>query len=160
MTNRQNHLTPEAAKAKIIRYCVYQERCHQEVRSKLYDIGLRRDAIDEMIAYLITEGFLNEERYAKAFAGGKFRMKWWGRLKIIQALESKGLTARCIQTGLSEIDEDDYKHTLTKLLEKRLALLGGESAIIKRNILVKYAFQKGFESDLVWKSVKDLVPDR
>jgi regulatory protein len=79
-------ITPTEAKGKIQRYCAYQERSHQEVRNKLYSFGLYSDEVDNLLTDLITDGFLNEERFAKAFAGGKFRMKKWGRIKIVNAL--------------------------------------------------------------------------
>src|SRR6516225_4110830 len=84
------------ALSKIYRYCAYQERSHREVKNKLFEYGLYSNQVDEILSQLITEGFLNEERYAKAFAGGKFRMLKWGRIKIQQELEYEGLTPRCI----------------------------------------------------------------
>nr|HPH46566.1 RecX family transcriptional regulator [Chryseolinea sp.] len=86
----------EEAKQKIFRYCAYQERCHSEVRNRLYTYGLYRNDIDNIIIHLISEGFLNEERFAKAYAGGKFRMKQWGKLKIQIELELRGLTKNSI----------------------------------------------------------------
>lgn len=148
-------LTPEQIKAKIYRYCAYQERCHQEVHHKLKEMGLRQEKIEEWIAHLVMEGFLNEGRYAKAFAGGKFRMKNWGRLKIIHALEGKGLTHACIKTGLKEIDEADYMVALEKLLANKLKEISPqESVYVTHHKAAQYAIQKGFEPDLVWKMLK------
>src|SRR5436190_3987476 len=110
-------ITPVEARSKIQKYCAYQERCHGEVRSKLYSYGLRDDEVEDLLTAMITEGFLNEDRYARSFAGGKFRMKKWGRLKIINELESKGISKNCIRSGLHEIAEDDYLQTLRSLLE-------------------------------------------
>ena len=98
----KKNLSASDALQKIYRYCAYQERSHQEVKTKLYSFGLTTDEGDEIISRLITEGFLNEERFAKAFSGGKFRMQKWGRNKIIHQLESKGLTQNCIRRGLLE----------------------------------------------------------
>src|SRR5690606_30511596 len=112
-------ISPEEARKKILRYCAYQERAHQEVKDKLYSFGLYTSEVNELISYLITEGFLNEERYAKTFAGGKFRMKKWGRLKIIRELEAKGLTANCIKLGMREIDEASYLQKLNKMETKK-----------------------------------------
>ena len=91
-------------KQKINKYCAYQERTHLEVRNKLFEYGLASDDVDLLISQLITDGYLNEERFAKTFAGGKFRIKGWGRIKIIHELEAKGLTKNCILIGLKEID--------------------------------------------------------
>src|SRR3990170_4529848 len=105
-------LTPREAREKIQRYCAYQERSHREVRNKLHEFGLYRKDVDEIISDLITDGFLNEERFAKAFAGGKFRMKKWGRIKISHALEAKGISQNCIRIGLKEIEEASYVTSL------------------------------------------------
>src|SRR5690606_38817423 len=115
----RKRLSPTEALAKIQRYCAYQERSHKEVKTRLYDYGLYENQVDELIAQLITEGFLNEERFAKAFAGGKFRMMKWGKLKIKNELEFLGLTKNCIQRGLKEIDSTDYSKTLKALIRKK-----------------------------------------
>ncbi len=112
-------LNPAEARKKIYHYCAYQERSHQEVKSKLYDLGVRPNDVEEIITHLIVEGYLNEERFAKAFAGGKFRLKNWGRIKIVQRLEAKGLTPNCINAGLKEIDETAYMETLEELIRKK-----------------------------------------
>jgi regulatory protein len=152
-------VTPNEAKGKIQRYCAYQERCHQEVKNKLYEYGLYSTEVDQLLSELITDGFLNEERYAKAFAGGKFRMKKWGRIKITHALEAHGLSKNCIRIGLKEIDEENYLITLNKLLERKSEGVESENVFEKRDKLSKYAIQKGFEPDLVWQALKKLLPD-
>ncbi|MEQ9591722.1 MAG: regulatory protein RecX [Cyclobacteriaceae bacterium] len=150
--------TPEQALAKIQNFCAYQERSHKEVRNKLFEYGLWSNQVDDIISQLITDGFLNEERFAKAFAGGKFRMKKWGRLKIIRELEQRGLTPRCIQTGLNEIDQGDYQVALKQILTKKKEQLADMNDFEMRNKLARYAIGKGFEPDLVWQLVKDIVP--
>lgn len=152
------YLTPQQARQKALHYCAYQERSHQEVKNKLFEMGLRSSEVDELLAYLITEGFLNEERFAKTFAGGKFRLKKWGRIKIVHALEGKGLTKNCIRIGLKEIDELDYEATLLDLLTSRLETLAEENVFTQRDRLSKYAIAKGFEPELVWKQIKNLLP--
>lgn len=142
---------------KIYHFCAYQERCHLEVRNKLYDLGLGTSEVDEMISHLIGEGYLNEERFARAFAGGKFRLKNWGRIKIVQALESKGLTQNCIKAGLSEIENDDYLSTLESLLDKKSLTIDEPDLFVRRERLANYLIQKGFEPDVVWPIVKDKV---
>lgn len=149
--------TPTEVRQKIYHYCAYQERSHQEVKNKLYDLGLYSSEVDEMISHLITEGYLNEERFAKAFAGGKFRVKNWGRIKIVQSLEGKGLTKNCIQSGLKEIDEPEYLKTLERLLSKKEEQINEPNPFVKRDKLAKYVIQKGFEPDLVWQAVKKMV---
>ncbi len=150
-------LTPSQAKEKIQHYCAYQERAHTEVRNKLYEYGLYSNDVDEILCYLITEGFLNEERYAKAFAGGKFRIKKWGRIKIVHELEGKGVNKNCIKLGLKEIGDDEYNKTLSDILDKKSELLPDENIFVKRDKLAKYALQKGYEPELVWKLLKETL---
>jgi regulatory protein len=144
---------PEAT-ARIYHYCAYQERSHREVKMKLRSFGLTTAQADDVLAQLITEGFLNEERFAKAFAGGKFRMKQWGRLKIENELKAHGLTARCIAAGLKEIDATDYRKTAEKVLEKKLCESAGLSSFAQKKKAAAFAIAKGYEPDLVWQILK------
>jgi regulatory protein len=153
-------LTPQQIRQKIERYCAYQERCHQEVREKLFSLGASSNEVEETITALILDGFLNEERFAKAFAGGKFRMKKWGRLKIVNELERKGISKNCVKSGLKEIDEEDYKRTLEKILADKIEHVEEENLYVKRDKISSYAIQRGFEPDLVWKSLRDMLPDK
>ena len=152
-------MSTNEALAKIQKYCAYQERCHSEVRKKLLEYELKSYDVDEIIAQLILSGFLNEERYAKAFAGGKFRMKKWGRLKITHALEAKGVSKNCIRIGLAEIDPDDYQKTLREILEKKSSEADESNMYSRRDKLSKFAIQKGYEPELVWKILREIMPD-
>src|SRR4029079_8694380 len=104
---------------KAKKYCSYQERSQQEVRDKLYEWGLHRNEVEQAIAELVSENYLNEQRFAIAYAGGKFRMKEWGRIKIKLALKQKKVSDYCIRKALDEISSRDYKKTLNKLLSKK-----------------------------------------
>ena len=142
--------TPKQALPKIKLYCAYQERCHSEVKEKLYGFGLDKSDVDEIMAQLITENYLNEERFAIQFAGGKFRMKQWGRGKIKQALKQKQVGEYCIKQALKQIDDKDYMNTLHKLYDKKLKTLKGEKNIfIKKRKLQDYLLQKGYEYEFV-----------
>mgnify|MGYP001213382747 FL=1 len=147
---------PEA-RAKIYRYCAYQERCHNEVRSKLFEYGLTRNDVEELITDLITEGYLNEERFARSYAGGKFRMKKWGRVRITRELEARDISPYCIRMALSEVEDDDYLNTLRELLSKKAAQVDEENIFVKRDKVATYAIQKGFEPDLVWTTVREVI---
>jgi regulatory protein len=152
---KKEQLTPAEIRQKIFRYCAYQERSHLEVKNKLFELGAGRSESDEILTELITQGFLNEERFAKSFAGGKFRLKSWGRIKISLALESKGLTKNCIKSGLSEIDEESYQKTLLDLVDKKSEQIVEKNPYVKRDKVANYLIQKGFEPELVWKVVKE-----
>jgi regulatory protein len=154
---KKKRLTPAEALSKIYRYCAYQERSHSEVKDKLFSFGLHTNEVDEILSRLITEGFVNEERFAKAFAGGKFRMQKWGRLKIENELNALGISRNCITRGMNEIPDDDYKKTLQQLLEKKNKLTSETDMFRKRNRLAQFAIGRGFEPELVWKLVKEIV---
>jgi regulatory protein len=139
---------------KIFRFCAYQERSHLEVKTKLFELGASRNESDEILSDLITQGFLNEERFARAYAGGKFRIKSWGRIKISHSLEAKGLTANCIKAGLKEIDEESYLKTLRELIKKKASQIEEGNPFVKRDRIAKYMIQKGFEPELVWTTLK------
>ena len=149
--------TPAEAFLSITRYCAYQERSHKEVRNKLYSYGLYQSDVEKILAQLITEGFLNEERFAKAFAGGKFRMQKWGRNKIINELEAYGVTSRCIRNGLKEINDSDYRKTLQTLLKKKFSQTMESNPFKKRNKTARFAIGKGYEPDLTWEILKEMT---
>lgn len=148
MQNR--YTTREQALQKLKHYCAYQERSHLEVKEKLYSLGQRKQDVEATIAQLIEEGYLNEERFAIQFAGGKFRMKQWGRKKIEQGLKEKQVSIYCIKKALAQIDDKEYMQTLEKQATKKWQSLKGEKNIfIKKRKLQDYLLQKGFEYELV-----------
>ncbi|HEU5053581.1 MAG TPA: regulatory protein RecX [Hanamia sp.] len=148
------NFTPEQAIPKIKQYCAYQERCHAEVRDKLYSFGLHKNDVEEIISELISENYLNEERFAIHFAGGKFRMKQWGKIKIKQVLKFKQVSDYCIRKALKEIDADEYERTFQKLVEQKLKSLKSEKNIfIKKRKMQDFLLQKGFESEYVKAAV-------
>lgn len=154
MPFQKKHLTKEQALQKLRQYCAYQERSHSEVKQKLWDLGVWRTDHDEMITSLIEDDYLNEERFAKAFVGGKFRMKDWGRKKIYYGLKEKGISDYLIKLAMKEIDEEQYQKTLAELAEKRYESLKGEQYLLRRKKTVDYLLQKGYEPELVNSVVK------
>ena len=149
--------TPEQSLPKIKQYCAYQERCHKEVREKLYSFGLNKTEVGEIVSTLINENYLNEERFAIQFAGGKFRMKQWGKNKIKQALTFKQVSDYCIKKALKEIDGLSYEKTFTKLAEQKLKTLKSERNIfVKKRKLQDFLLQRGFESDLIREVIKNV----
>lgn len=142
------------AKAKAGKFCAYQERTQQEVRDKLYALGLYRDEVENVLTELITENFINEERYAKAYAGGKFRMKQWGRRKIEYALGQKKISPYCIEKGLKEISEDEYEKVIIKLIEKRKPATKNIDYVSKSKV-ARHIIGKGFEPEIVWELINE-----
>lgn len=147
-------LTPLQALQKIKYYCAYQERSHSEVKSKLYGFGLYKNDVEEIIATLITENYLNEERFACLYAGSKFRTKQWGRKKILQGLKQRNISPYNIRLAMKEIDDETYNTTLLKLTQKKWSLLKDEQYIVREAKTRNYLLQKGFEPELVSQAIK------
>jgi len=152
-------MSSSAVIQKLQHYCAYQERCHSEVKYKCLELGLRGDEVDEAIAELVSENFLNEERFARAFAGGKFRSKQWGRKKILAELKQRQVSSYCIKKGMEEIDDDDYEKTLISVAEKKYASLNGEQDFKRRYKVVQYLLQKGYEPELAQPIVEQIAKD-
>lgn len=144
------NIGPEKALQKIRQFCAYQERCHKEVKEKLYSYGLYKDQVEELLSKLVEDNFLNEERYAIAYAGGKFRMKDWGKNKIKYGLKQQQVSDYCIRKALNCIDHDDYEEKLSKLFKNKEKSLKSEKNIfIKRKKIQQYLVQKGYELSLI-----------
>ena len=142
-------LTKEQALQKLKHYCAYQERCHQEVKEKLYQLGVWKKEHDAIISTLIEENYLNEERFTIAFAGGKFRMKHWGRVKIKYELKQKQVSEYCIKKAMKQIDEEEYLKTLKKLAEEKYASLKSEQYMVRKKKTMDYLMGRGFEMELI-----------
>lgn len=149
----KKQITKEQALQKLKHYCAYQERCHSEVKEKLYNLGAWKKDHDEIIATLIEENYLNEERFALAFAGGKFRVKQWGRVKIKYELKQKQLSEYCIKKSLKQIDEEEYIKVLNKLAKEKYTSLKSEQYLIRKKKTMDYLIAKGFEMDLIRRIV-------
>jgi regulatory protein len=139
----------KTALAKSEHYCAYQERSQQEVRDRLYEWGLWPQAVENTVSQLITGGFLNEERFAKAYAQGKFRQKAWGKNKIKQGLKFKKVPDVLIKKALLTINGDDYIRILQHVLQKKASAITEKDAYKRRYKLQQYALGRGFENDLV-----------
>jgi len=139
----------KVAYTKAEHYCAYQERAHQEVRDKLYEWGLWPEAVENIIVQLIGGNFINEERFANAYAKGKFNQKGWGKIKIKQGLKFKKVPEVLIKKALQGINADDYLLTLKKVISKKDLLLTEKDAFKRKYKLQQYAIGRGFESDLV-----------
>ena len=145
----------QSAKRKAEHYCAYQERSQQELRDKLYDWGLHRAEVEEVISDLIVDNFLNEERFAKAYVSGKFKIKKWGRIKIKQGLKLKKIPERMIREALSTIDPEEYLEAIRFTAEKKLRLMTEKDAFKRRSKLFSFLQSKGFENDLIFDVLKD-----
>ncbi len=145
----------DIALEKLRKYCAYQDRCHNEVRSKLLTLKVYGDDLEEIMSALISEDFLNEERFAKSFARGKFKMKKWGRIKIKNELKKRHVSSYCIQKGMNEIVEEDYLQTIEKLI-KRHRLFSDIHSYGERNKIIQHLQRKGFEYETIQQVLGEL----
>mgnify|MGYP002035805950 FL=1 len=144
------------AREKIQAYCAYQERCHMEVTMKLKSWGLIQEAIDLLIVELIQFNFLNEERYARSFARGKFRIKKWGKIKIRMALKKRDIKFKCIDLSMLEIDDKTYFNTLKELLQKKNETVKETNSYKRKMKLTSYLVSRGYEYDLIHDALVEL----
>ena len=149
--------TLEEAKQKLMNFCAYRERCHKEVEKKLVEMRMIPEAQYQIIHFLLQEGFLDEERFAKSFARGKFRIKKWGRTRIVRELKMREISKYNIESALKEIEEPDYFQTLDEVARKKLGLIPDKNLWKKRKKLTDHLLYKGFESQLVYEKVRELM---
>lgn len=147
---------PHLALIKMQSWCAYQERCQQDARDKLYELGMWEEAVENIISQLIQDNFLNEERFAMQFARGKFNIKKWGRIKIKQELKQKRISDYCLKKALQQIDETEYMTTLKKIMESKRKLIKEKSPIKLNYKLMNYALSKGYEKDLVFDVLNEI----
>lgn len=145
------------ATRKLESYCAYQERCHKEVIEKLKGMRMIPEAIDQIITHLIQENYLNEERYAKSFARGKFIIKKWGKNRIVNELKLRQISKFNIKSALTEINEEDYHKTLDELAKKRLTQIHESNVQKKKKKLADYLLYRGWETTLIYEKLKELV---
>ena len=155
MKSQKSYTVQEATKF-LEHFCAYQERCHKEVEKKLRELNMIQEAKDHIILHLMNHGFLNEERFSKAFARGKFSIKKWGKIKITNELKFKDISAYNIKTALKEIDSVEYYQTLLSLAEKKLPLIKENNSYKKNTKLTNYLASKGFEFELIFKVINEI----
>ncbi|MEN1785692.1 MAG: regulatory protein RecX [Bacteroidota bacterium] len=156
MTSKKGITVTEATR-KLEHYCVYQERCHQEVIQKLKRLGMGTIAIDHIVAHLITHKFLNEERFARSFARGKFHQKKWGRNRIISELKQRNISEFNIRLALQEINPHEYLEVFDALVDKRLIEINNAPLQKRKRKLADYLIYRGWESHLVYEKVNELL---
>jgi regulatory protein len=149
--------TVDEAQKKLEHYCAYQERCHKEVRTKLLEMRMIPEAIDAIMVHLIQHNFLNEERFAKAFVRGKFRIKKWGKNRLLRELKLREISKFSIAEALKEIDPEEYETTLQDLTLKRIAQVKEKDRYKKKKKVADYLLYRGWESHLVYDKLNDYL---
>ncbi len=157
MAFQTKNIGTEKAFEKVKYYCAYQERSHAEVKKKLYGFGLYKNEVELLMSRLIEENYLNEERFAMAFAGGKFRIKQWGKTRIKFELKQRQVSDYSIKKALAAIPDDDYEKALHKLASEKITVLKTEQNIFTRKSkLQNYLVSKGYEFNLVAEILKKM----
>ncbi len=151
----QQGLSVQDAIKKLEYYCSYQDRCYKEVISKLKSLGMFQTAIDHILNHLVEHNYLNEERFAKSFARGKHKFKYWGKRRIEQELKFRDISSYNIKTALNEI-ESDYLNNFYSLAEKKWDSLNESSLEKKKRKWIDFLMRKGYESSLIFDLLKDL----
>ncbi len=155
MQKHTSHTVKEAT-AKLMAYCAYQERCHQEVEEKLIALRMIPEARAQIINTLLQEDFLNEERFARTFVRGKFRIKKWGRLRIKRELKKRNISAYNIKYGMTEINEEEYQQNLDDLFQKRLNSITEKNFYKRKKKVADYLLYRGYESNLVYEKLQEI----
>lgn len=154
--NMFNQLTVSQIIQKLEHYCAYQERCHEEVLGKLRTFTNDPDEMDAVVVHLIAQNYLNEERFARAFARGKHGIKNWGRVRIKMELKKRMISERIIKAALSEIDDDDYLQNFEDVSERHWDSIREKNAMKKRKKFCDYLMRKGYESQLIYNKLNSL----
>lgn len=155
--HNQKSYTIEEALTKLMHFCSYRDRSQKEVEDKLNEMRMISEAKEKIVVRLMQENFLNEERYARSFVRGKFRIKKWGRIKIKQELKFKKISVPIIKLGLTEINEEEYHKTLEEVAKKKLKLIKENNTFKKKGKLIDFLLRKGFESHLVIEVANNFV---
>lgn len=157
MKQAKSSYTLEEALKKMGQYCAYQDRCHKEVRDKLKEMNMIPEAIDHIMGYLIEHDFLNEQRFADSFARGKFRIKKWGRVRIINELRRRELSPFTIKKALEQISDQEYLEAFDEIAKKRHKALSGAGHQEKKRKLSSYLLYRGWENHLINDKVRELL---
>lgn len=155
--NSKKTYTVQEIQQKIAQYCVYQDRCHKEVEEKIKSYDLIPEAREMILLNLMKDNFLNEERFAKSFARGKFRIKHWGKNRIVNELKMKDISSYNIKTALKEIDDKEYINTIYKITENRNNVISESNPYKRKKKLIDFLLRKGFETDLIFKTIEDVL---
>ena len=153
----QKYFSLEEIKRKLERYCVYQDRCHKEIETKLKEFVLIEEAKNQIVLHLLEHNFLNEERFSKSFARGKFKIKNWGKQRIIRELKFRDISEYNIKTALKEIDEQEYLSIIYKITDKRNLLINEPDFYKRKKKLTDFLIRKGYEFELIFETVKNVL---
>ena len=157
VTMQNKVFTVDEIKRKLEQYCVYQDRCHKEVEQKMREYNLIPEAKEMILLSLLQDNFLNEERFAKSFARGKFRIKHWGKQRIVRELKFRDISSYNIKTALKEIDEQEYLKIIYSITDKRNEAISEPNIYKRKRKLIDFLMRKGYENELIYKTVDEVT---
>ena len=157
MFQNKKSFTVDELQSKMEHYCVYQDRCHQEIERKMKEYQMIPEAKEKILLHLMRHDFLNEERFSKSFARGKFRIKNWGKQRIIRELKIKNISSYNIKTALKEIDEELYVKTIEKIATSKKNTIKESNLFKKKKKIYDYLYRKGYESSLIQETIQKLL---
>tara|TARA_B100001173_G_scaffold66780_1_gene56515 strand:- start:3870 stop:4334 length:465 start_codon:yes stop_codon:yes gene_type:complete len=153
---RNQDLTVKEIEGKLQYYCSYQDRCHKEVKAKLKSFKISSEELNEIVSNLIKDNYLNESRFSKSFVRGKFNIKNWGRVRIINELKLRNISIYNINLGLKEIDDQDYINKLEDIFNKKLSSLSNLNSNLKKKKIISYLLYRGWESNLIYSKANEI----
>ena len=157
MMQQKKSFTVDELQKKMEYYCIYQDRCHQEVERKMTEYQLIPEAKEKILLHLMQHNFLNEERFSRSFARGKFRIKNWGKQRIVRELKNKNISNYNIKSALKEINEDEYLQTIYRITENRNNSITEKNIYKRKKKLQDFLLRKGYEYDLIFKTVNAVI---
>tara|TARA_X000001036_G_C20417206_1_gene699570 strand:+ start:194 stop:658 length:465 start_codon:yes stop_codon:yes gene_type:complete len=153
---RNQDLTVKEIEGKLQYYCSYQDRCHKEVKAKLKSFKISSDELNEIVSNLIKDNYLNESRFSKSFVRGKFNIKNWGKVRIVNELKLRNISIYNINLGLKEIDDQDYINKLEDIFNKKLSSLSNLNSNLKKKKIISYLLYRGWESNLIYSKANEI----
>ena len=153
---RNQDLTVKEIEGKLQYYCSYQDRCHKEVKAKLKSFKISSEELNEIVSNLIKDNYLNESRFSKSFVRGKFNIKNWGKVRIINELKLRNISIYNINLGLKEIDDQDYINKLEDIFNKKLSSLSNLNSNLKKKKIISYLLYRGWESNLIYSKANEI----
>ena len=151
-----NDLTLKEIEGKLQYYCSYQDRCHKEVTEKLKKFNVKQHESNQIISNLINDNYLNESRFSESFVRGKFKIKNWGKIRIISELKRRNISPYNITLGLKEVEDQDYLNKFEEIFKKKLSSLNNLSSDVKKKKIISYLQYRGWESNLIYSKINEM----
>lgn len=152
-------LSENEALYRLTSLCAGSEQCEHSLREKMQKWGLAADVADRIIDRLYDEKYIDESRFANAYARDKMRYNHWGRQKIDQGMRLLRIGAAARREALDALPADEYKEILQHALQLKMGSVKAESDYERNGKLIRFAMGRGFEMSLIMSCLKKLGAD-